>query len=318
MKKALKIVGKIFLGLLILIAVFLIIITIYNQIMLKKEDKLLDSYPGERVEVDGHKLNVYVEGEGEQTLVFLPPSADTSPVFTFKPLYTQLSDEYRCAVVERFGYGMSDVIDDDRDFETIVKQDREALQKSGVEAPYILCPYSMSGIEALTWAQLYPDDVAGIVGIDMAFPESYDDTNTDISGEVRLISAVKATGLIRLFVGDDKFPDTDSPEDIKLERALVCRNFLNKCHVSEAENIKASVKRITDGEKPDVPMYLYLTNGEGTGSSEEEWQGFAKSYTEGMADVRSESFDCGHSEIITKNHEQLIKGIREFAEGLGK
>lgn len=315
--KALKIVGKIFLGLLILLAAFLIIMTIYNQIMLKKEDKLLESYPGERVEVDGHKLNVYVEGEGEQTLVFLPPSADTSPVFTFKPLYMQLSDDYRCAVVERFGYGMSDITDDARDFETIVRQDREALQKSGVEAPYILCPYSMSGIEALTWAQLYPEDVAGIVGIDMAFPESYDD-NTDVSGEVRLISAVKATGLIRLFVGDSTFPETDSPEEIAIERTLVCRNFLNKCHISEAENIKASCKRITDGEKPDIPMYLFLTNGEGTGMSEEKWQEFAYSYTGGMADVESESFDCSHSEIITKEHEQLVKGIREFAARFDK
>lgn len=318
MKKAHKITGKIFLGLLILIAVFLIIMTVYNRIMLKKEDKLLESYPGERVEVDGHKLNVYVEGEGEQTLVFLPPSADTSPVFTFKPLYTQLSGEYRCAVVERFGYGMSDVIDEARDFETIVKQDREALQKSGVEAPYILCPYSLSGIEALTWAQLYPEEVEGIAGIDMAFPEAFNNTETDKSGYAKLISAAKATGFIRLFLGDGNFPETESPEEIALERTMVCRKFLNKCNMSEIENVKASAEKITNGEMPDIPMYLFLTNGEGTDCGKEEWQGFALNFTEGMSDVTTVELNCKHGNIISKEHEQLVKSIEEFAAALDK
>ena len=34
MKKALKIIGKVFLGFLILIALFLVIMTVYNQIMM--------------------------------------------------------------------------------------------------------------------------------------------------------------------------------------------------------------------------------------------------------------------------------------------
>ena len=311
--KALKIVGKIFLGLLILIAVFLIIMTIYNQIMLKKEDKLLDSYPGERVEVDGHKLNVYVEGEGEQTLVFLPPSADTSPVFTFKPLYTQLSGDYRCAVVERFGYGMSDMIDDDRDFETIVRQDREALQKSGVEAPYILCPYSMSGIEALTWAQLYPEDVAG-----MAFPDSFAGVNTDLSSVSTFMTAARKTGVIRLFITDSSLPEYESADEKKLDRAIICRKYMNKCNVSEGKNIPVAAEKIKSNEKPDVPVLLFLTNGEGTGMSEEKWQGCAFSYTEGMADVRSESFDCSHGQIITKEHDKIAESMKEFIAGLDK
>ena len=36
MKKALKIVGKVLLGLLILIVLLLVILTVYNQIMLRK------------------------------------------------------------------------------------------------------------------------------------------------------------------------------------------------------------------------------------------------------------------------------------------
>ncbi len=46
MKKALKIIGKVFLGLLILIALFLVIMTVYNQIMLKKNKALYETSLG--------------------------------------------------------------------------------------------------------------------------------------------------------------------------------------------------------------------------------------------------------------------------------
>lgn len=38
----------------------------------------------------------------------------------------------------------------------------------------------MSGIEALHWAQMYPDEVMAIIGLDMAVPESYEDYNINI------------------------------------------------------------------------------------------------------------------------------------------
>ena len=37
----------------------------------------------------------------------------------------------------------------------------------GFEGPYVLCPHSMSGLEAVLWAQKYPDKVEAIVGLDM-------------------------------------------------------------------------------------------------------------------------------------------------------
>ena len=94
MKKALKLIGKILLGFIILDIIIILIMFVYNRIMLSKEDKLLENYPGQLVEVDGHNMNVFVEGEGTHTLVFLSPSQDTSPAISFKPLYSKLSDDF--------------------------------------------------------------------------------------------------------------------------------------------------------------------------------------------------------------------------------
>ena len=42
-----------------------------------------------------------------------------------------------------------------------------ALDKAGIQDPYVLCPHSLSGLEALYWAQKYPDEVEAIVGLDI-------------------------------------------------------------------------------------------------------------------------------------------------------
>ena len=44
----------------------------------------------------------------------------------------------------------------------------------GEKGPFVLLPHSMSGLEAIYWAQKYPDEVMGIVGMDMAFPKAYE------------------------------------------------------------------------------------------------------------------------------------------------
>jgi pimeloyl-ACP methyl ester carboxylesterase len=159
MKKAFKIIGKVVLGLLILLAVFLIVMTIYNQIMLRKNKDLYGTPLGQLVEVDGHNMSIYTEGEGEHTIVFMSGWGTTSPILDFKCLYSRLSDENKIVVVEKFGYGFSDIVEGERDFDTILRQDREALQKADIKAPYILCAHSYSGYEAVLCAQKYPDEV---------------------------------------------------------------------------------------------------------------------------------------------------------------
>lgn len=76
--------------------------------------------------------------------------------------------------------GFSDVVDVARDIDTILSETRTALAKAEISGPYILCPHSISGIEALYWAQTYPNEVMAIIGLDMAVPEFYEDYNVNI------------------------------------------------------------------------------------------------------------------------------------------
>ena len=148
---------------LIITITLLLIFVLFHQIMLKSEEPLRTPL-GQLVEVDGHKMSVYAEGSGDKTLVFLSGSETPSPILDFKSLYSLLSDTHKIVVVERFGYGFSDVVDTPRDIDTVLGETRAALVAAGVNGPYVLCPHSMSGLEALYWAQQYPEEVEAIVG----------------------------------------------------------------------------------------------------------------------------------------------------------
>lgn len=169
-----KRVGKIVVIILGIIVGIVLLTYINHTIQLQKEAKQFTPL-GKLVKVDGHNMSVYTEGEGEQTLVFMSGGGTCSPILDFRSLYSLLSDEYRIAVVEKFGYGFSDVVDKERTIDSILENTRTALREAGIEGPYVLCPHSMSGIEALYWAQQYPEEVSAIVGLDIAVPDAYEE-----------------------------------------------------------------------------------------------------------------------------------------------
>lgn len=95
MKKLPKRIGKILFILLCIVFVFLSATTIYHHVSLIYEVNYIVPN-GTLVEVDGHKIHVYAEGDkgNKPTLVFMSGSATVSPVYDFKSLYSKLSDEY--------------------------------------------------------------------------------------------------------------------------------------------------------------------------------------------------------------------------------
>lgn len=312
MKKACKITGKIFLGLLILLALFLLIVMIYNQIMIKKEKELLKEHIGQMVEIDGNEMCVYTEGNGDHTLVFLSGSGTVSPIYDFKTLYSRLSGDYRIVVIEKFGYGFSDVVDTDRDFNTILRQDRDALSKLGIEGPFVLCPHSMSGLEAIMWVQNYPDEVEAIVGLDMAMPRHYDEF--DLEGTLKyekLAAAAREIGLVRLFYTDSAIPGTLTKEEKSLYRALAARKVVNIDVQYEGEAIPAACSEIDSRPIPDIPTLLFVSDGKETRVS--NWISAQYDYAAGLINAEVTELDCGHY-VHDFEYERIGMEMKEFIE----
>ena len=100
---------------------------------------------GEFVEINDHKIHVYRTGNPDKPkLVLMSGSSTVAPVYDFKILYTKLQENFRIIIVEKFGYGDSDICEYDCDIDSLVNLQHEALEKLGEKGPYILMPHSMA------------------------------------------------------------------------------------------------------------------------------------------------------------------------------
>lgn len=293
MKKAAKTALIVFGALLLL----LLLCFIHHRIQLSRESGLFVPL-GTVVEVDGHQMSVYTEGEGAQTLVFLSGSGTCSPILDFKALYSQLSGSYRIAVPERFGYGFSDVTGLPRDLDTVLEQTRAALQKAGLTPPYVLCPHSMSGLEALYWAHRYPDEVSAIIGLDMSVPAAYE-AMAIREPLLRLLQFGSAVGLTRFLpIASDSAAIRSgalSQEEQDLYRAVFYRRTMTGDMVNEALCAQDNAKRAAQGGIPKAPILMFSSDGSGgTGYTKEDWQAIQAGFAESCGDAQIIFLDCGH------------------------
>jgi pimeloyl-ACP methyl ester carboxylesterase len=183
-----RLLKRIFLGVISLIVLVSLFVFIYHQYQLKQESELLE-HLGEMVTVDGEELHVYSEGHGEDTYVFLAGSGTAAPSYELKGLYSKFLTENKIAVVDRAGYGYSKIFNDQRDIRAMLEQTRKALIQSGHKPPYILVPHSLSGIEAIYWAQKYPGEVKGMIALDIGLPQQY------VNYKMGLIDTISIKGM---------------------------------------------------------------------------------------------------------------------------
>ena len=312
MKNFFKTIGKIILALLIVLVVAIAACFIYHRIKLVQEEPLLEQPIGELVEVDGHNMCVYSTGKGAHTLLFLSGSGTPAPILDFKCLYSFLEDDYRIVVIEKYGYGFSDIVDTERSFTTILRQDREALEKAGIDGPFILCPHSMSGLEAVMWAQDYPDEVEAIVGLDNVLPRTYDDF--DIEGTLKLekyISAARELGIIRFYYSDSYLPDALTQDEKDLYRAIASRNTCNIDIVKEGRAISDAVDLIDSKPKPDVPMIMFISDGAEVKGS--DWIGNHYAYASDLSNAKVVELGCGHY-VHYYMSDKIASDMRDFIE----
>ena len=318
MKKTRKhIFRTIILFILALLAAFLLFSFIRHRVLILREKKLLTP-PGQMIEVDGHSMHVYSIGKGEKALVLMSASGTICPSLDFKNLYPLLSDEFRIVVVEKFGYGYSDTVNRPRDVKTILSDTRSALTGAGIKGPYILCPHSYSGLEALYWAQTYPDEVEAIIGLDMAFPETYDYTKGGILVKPYYLAQNMLIKLgIGRFLPDDTFiPEGDflTKEEEKQYVALGNRLYNNIDVAKEAEEAKSNARIISSSEKANIPMLIFLSEKKLAGSKD-LWKKTAYDYIKDLDSVTVIQLACDHY-IFHYESERIAKEIKIFIKHL--
>ena len=300
-----------------LIIAFILGVFICNRILLKKE-AVLRQPMGAVVPVNGYNISVYTEGYGPKTFVFMSGGGTCSPLLDFKSLFSQLSNEYRVVVVERLGYGFSDDADVERDVDTMLNDTRSALMAAGISGPFILCPHSMSCIEALYWAQEYPKEVEAIIGLDMATPYHYEDLSIKMSS-LRFTRLFFISGFARLCPNLWKSAAVKngilSQYEKDVYRAVFYKRSASRLMLKEAKCIKNNADFVMGRGLPQIPLLMFVSNGEGTGMNGDLWYENSAKFVDMVDNGSIIKLDCPHY-IHDYLYEDIGREIKIFVEAL--
>lgn len=298
-----------FLGFILL---FLVATFIFHRISLEKEQASLTPM-GKTVLVNGHKINVYVEGDGPETIVFLSGAGIASPILDFKNLLDPLSKKFKVVVVERAGYGFSEDSDQSRDVMTVLSETRQALSQAEVSGPYVIVSHSMASLESLAWQEKYPDEVKALVGLDWALPASYEDLK-DNQALLTVAYWSSKIGLLRYFPESFYIKNPTLTETERQQyKLLAYKQLMSQAMLHESRLTRENAKKVPSSINPKIPALLLVSNGEGTTFSQSEWQRYAERFASDQSNVRVVYMDAPH-DLYHYQSDAIVSRIKEFLE----
>jgi len=288
-KRALKAVVVAFAA----IAVLLGSGAIYEQASFRKDMKTYTP-SGKLYPVNGKNMHVYAGGQGDVTVVLASGWGTANPYIDFYPLYEKLAPHVKFAVYDRFGYGYSDTTDKKRDIDTLTNEIREALRASGQKPPYVLAAHSLGTLEAIRFAQKFPDEVKGIVTVDGGSPEFYYRDSEDSAGGFMNKLLIK-TGVIRmLFRSDGVIENSRSsrnglkfvPDELKRIDLKASLLKLDNANINdELRRGRTNAKIVLDDKKP-FPFPLTVLTSDYMGVADDVWNEYEREFTSWSAQAK--------------------------------
>ena len=115
-------------------------------------------------------------GAGKPTIVFESGLGDG--MASWDKVYADLAASHAVFAYDRPGYGRHLTLDRSYDSdhdgrrtgEEVARHLHDVLQQAGVRPPYVLVGHSVGGLYSLAFAQMYPNEVAGMVLVDTRLP----------------------------------------------------------------------------------------------------------------------------------------------------
>ena len=284
----------------------------FHQLSLQKESKLLMPI-GKKVVVNGHQMNVYIKGEGSETIVFLSGAGIASPILDFKNLTDSLSKKYKVVVVERAGYGFSEDSDRSRDVMEVLSETRQALSQAHVSGPYVIISHSMASLESLAWQEKYPNEVKALIGLDWALPASYEDLK-DNQALLTVAYWSSKIGLLRYFPESFYIKNPTLTETERQQyKLLAYKQLMSQAMLHESRLAKENAKKVPSSINPKIPALLLVSNGEGTTFSQSEWQRYAERFASDQSNVQVDYMDAPH-DLYHYQSDAIVSRIKEFLE----
>ena len=127
---------------------------------------------GGRYLVGGRRLMLYRAGPDRSELPPVVIAAGASAVgLDYLNVQRQIAEFTTCAVYDRSGTGWSDAAELPRTATDSAGELRDLLRAAGIEGPYVFLAHSLGGAHVRRFAQLHPEQVAGLVYLETFYED---------------------------------------------------------------------------------------------------------------------------------------------------
>jgi pimeloyl-ACP methyl ester carboxylesterase len=124
--------------------------------------------PGVFYTVNGHRMHMNCTGSGSPTIIL--DSGLGNDALIWGGVQPVLSETTRVCSYDRAGFGWSDALPAPRDADHIAAELHGLLLQAKVTGPIVLMGHSIAGLYMREYASRYPEDIAGIVFVDVSTP----------------------------------------------------------------------------------------------------------------------------------------------------
>lgn len=305
----------------------LIIGGIWQNVMQEKESQLFPP-PGKIISVQSHDMHLYGTGTGKSTFVFIPGSGTPNAFTDFYYLQKELQSYARTVSYDRAGYGWSAKTTNPRTIDTVTEELHELLEKANEPGPYLLAAHSLGSLEALRFAQKYPDEVKGIVLLDGGSPEYYaNDSEAKSYVLNRMMAGLRVTGLVRAlgtvgillpFSGENlRYPLL--PDEMKEMDASMYYNHLGDAsNLSFIAHINENAQAVVEGGYlHDIPLLILSSDGDQEwGEVQQQLLHWSNNSTQETIPASQHYIHWSHKEIIASKLVEMLRIVEKKSHGI--
>ena len=271
----------------------------------KRDKEFQKNAMGEFVCIEGDNYHIYQTGHGEDALVFLAGEGVPSPVLDFKPLWLLLKDNFKIIILEKAGYGFSDITDKSRDIATLVEDNRLMLKNLKIKPPFILLSHSLSGLEAIYWAQHFENEIKALIALDMSIPSILKITKIPVLTRLAMcvFSIFKNTNINkeRAIKLTNKLPSFSllNYEDKAAYLNIIKHRFMTVNMINEIKLLNENINTIEKISYPkDIPLLFFSSNlidaAKNANTTSEKLLLLQKAFIDGFFSAKHIQFNCNH------------------------
>lgn len=197
---------------------------------------------GTMADAGGFRLHMRVTGEANGRPTVVLDGGLVSLADNWHWVQTALAKETRVVAFDRAGFGGSEISPHPRDVQQIAREMYTALHNAGIDGPYVLAGHSFGGLTVRAFADLYPEEVAGLVLVDASHPDQWlhmpvPNADRMLARSLQMTSLLSHVGLGRVMTGPARAVAAGLPEP--LQRAIIAACAPAHVPATEAKEMRA-------------------------------------------------------------------------------